>query len=486
MGEARRDARRAGFLGIGSALGALLILALCVWRLRCIGVGPDPDTDAYGHFVIARQFLETPGDLAIHWVWLPLYHLLLAAGIALGAGLDHVRYANALLSTATPLVLWWGVRRLCSRVGEAGFEARLLPVLAGVFAAAAPIVVTMGTTAQPESLFALLVLGAALLLALERHAFAALVLSASVLLRYEAWAVAATVGTLLLWRRLRGATLSRGAVACVLAPALSVLAWALLRRLDGEQWFGFLRQNQSFAEAARARAPALGWSEIARGLEAAPLWAWTLGLVALLCGLRRTWRLTSGWFVLLPLSIAAFLLLGWLTRSHLGLTRHWVCLVPFAALGAANGIVQVAEWCGGLRRQAQAPVFFVLAALVLGLELRTLSEPLAHWRSHTAEALLDRRDAGRFLRSVPPDALILCDDAAAEVLSELPSARFRRNYLGADAAGEIRRWARSSELIVLSAAERLRAALPLGEVVYGDPAGTGLVGLRVRRTAGAS
>jgi hypothetical protein len=470
-------------VAIGSALGALLIAALCVWRIRCIGTGPDPDTDAYGHFVIARQFLETPGDLAIHWVWLPLYHLLLAAGIALGAGLDQVRYANALLSTATPLLLWWGVARLPARAGES-FEARWLPPLAGAFAAAAPIVVTMGTTAQPESLFALLVLGAALLLALEHHAWAAVVLCAAVLLRYEAWAAAAGAAGLLLWRRWKGAPLSHGALACLVAPGLSVLTWALLRRLDGEQWFGFLRQNQSFAEAARAQAPALGWSEIARGLEAAPLWAWSLGLASLLCGLPRTWRQTSAWFVLLPLSIAAFLVLGWLTRSHLGLTRHWVCLVPFAALGAANGIAQIAECLGRLRRQAQAPVFFALALLVLGLELRTLSEPLAQWRARTAEALLDRRDAGRFLRSVPADVLIVCDDAAAEVLSELPSARFRRNYLGADAPGEIRRWARSSELIVLSAAERLRAALPLGELVYGDPAGTGLVGLRVRRTAG--
>ena len=480
MGEARRDQRRAGLSGISSALGGLLIFVLCVWRIRCIGLGPDPDTDAYGHFVIARQFLETPGDLAIHWVWLPLYHLLLAAGIALGAGLDHVRYANALLSSGTPLLLWWGVRRLRSRVGEgAGFEVRWLPPLAGVLAAAPPIVVTMGTTAQPESLFALLLLGAALLLSLERYAWASVVLSALVLLRYEAWAVAAVVGALVLWRRWKGAPLSRAALACLVAPGLSVLAWALLRWLDGGQWFGFLRQNQSFAEAARAQAPALGWSEIERGLEAAPLWAWSIGLVCLLCGLRRTWRLTSGWFVLLPLSIAAFLVLGWLTRSHLGLARHWVCLVPFAALGAANGMAQIAQSCGGLRRRAQAPVFFLLSALALGLELRALPEPLRQWREHTAEALLDRRDAGRFLRSVAPDISILCDDAATEVLSGLPSARFRRNYLGADASAEIRRWARSSELIVMSAAGRLRAALPLGELVYGDPAGDGLVGLRV-------
>jgi hypothetical protein len=456
------------------------MLWLAVWRIQCIGLGPDPDTDAYGHYVIARQFLETPFDLQIHWVWLPLYHLLLAAAVAAGATLDQVRYGNALSSAGTPFLLWWGLRRLAER--QPG-GPRWLPALAALFAAAAPIAIVMGTTAQPESCFALLLLTAALLLALERWGWAALVLAALVLLRYEAWAAAASVAAVLLWRWSRGAALSRGALACLLAPALAVLTWALLRRLDGAVWFDFLRKNQSFAEAARAgaQAPLLDWPGLERGLEAAPLGAWLLGLGCLVCGVRRTWRLTGGWFLLLPLSIAGFLVLGWLTRSHLGLTRHWVCLVPFAATTVAQGIAQLADWLGRLQARAQAPAFALLGALALGLELRSLELPLQHWREHTAAALPDRRAAGRFLRSLPPDALILCDDAAAEVLSELPSSRFARDYLGADAVGEVHKWARSRDVVVLSSVERLSKALPLGEIVYGDPSQLGLVGLHVPR-----
>jgi hypothetical protein len=461
------------------------MLWLAVWRIQCIGLGPDPDTDAYGHYVIARQFLETPFDLQIHWVWLPLYHLLLAAAVAVGATLDQVRYGNALLSAGTPLLLWWGLRLL---------EERLLaerqpggpywqPALAALFAAAAPIAIVMGTTAQPESCFALLLLAAAVLLALERWGWAALVLAPLVLLRYEAWAAVASVAAVLVWRRFRGAPLSRGMLACLLAPTLAVLTWALARHLDGAVWFDFLRKNQSFAEAARAsaQAPLLNWPELERALAAAPLGAWLLGLACLLCGVRRTWRLTGGWFVLLPLSIAGFLVLGWLTRSHLGLTRHWVCLVPFAATAVAQGMAQLAEWVGRLQARLEAPAFALLGALALGLELRSLELPLQHWREHTAAALPDRRAAGRFLHSLPPDVLILCDDAAAEVLSELPSWRFRRNYLGADAVGEVRKWAHSRDVVVLSAVERLSEALPLGEIVYGDPSQLGLVGLRVPR-----
>jgi hypothetical protein len=457
----------------------LLILSFAVWRIRCIGLGPDPDTDAYGHYVIARQFLQTPLDSHIHWVWLPLYHLLLAAGIAAGATLDHVRYANAVLSAVTPLLVWWGLGHLAPR-GSPGWPP--VPALAGVLAAAAPIAIVMGTTAQPESCFTLLLLAAALLLALQLHGWAALVLSALVLLRYEAWAAAASVAVLLIWRRLRGEALSAGALACLLAPSLSVGVWAVLRRLDGGSWFDFLRQNQSFAEAARASAApqAATWPELARALAAAPLAAWLLALGCLLCGLVRTWRVTQGWFVVLPLSIAGFLVLGWLTRSHLGLARHWVCLVPFAAIAVAQGIAQLSEWLGQLQQRAAQPAFALLGLLVLGLELRSLKLPLAHWRQQTAAALPDRREAGRFLRSLPASSLILCDDAPAEVLSELPSARFLRSYLGADAVGEVRKWARSRDLVVLSAAQRLNQALALGELVYGDPSSTGLIGLHVR------
>ena len=75
----------------------------------------------------------------------------------------------------------------------------------------------------------------------------------------------------------------------------------------------------------------------------------------------------------------------------------------------------------------------------------------------------------------------MCDDAPAEVLSELPSSRFARDYLGADAVGEVSKWARSRDLVVLSSRERLSTALPLGEVVYGDPTSAGLIGLHVRQ-----
>src|SRR5687768_2330037 len=96
----RREARLAppaGLVLAGVSLAAVL-LASMFWRLGCIGAGPDPDTDAYGHYIIARLMWDNPFNLNIHWVWLPFYHAVLALPVRLGATLDHVRSANAVLA----------------------------------------------------------------------------------------------------------------------------------------------------------------------------------------------------------------------------------------------------------------------------------------------------------------------------------------------------------------------------------------------------
>lgn len=472
------------------ALAALLWL----WRVRCIAVGPDPDGDAYGHFVIARQLLLTPLDLQIHWVWLPLYHLLLAASVGLGASLDDVRLGNALISALTPLLLGWGLRRAArARGGQLSLTERGVPLLAAALATLAPLSLFMGTTAQPEPTFALLLLAATLLLGERRWALAALALSALVLLRYEAWAVAASVAALLVLQRYwplaaalsadpssAATPLARGRLACVLAPALTVLGWAALHRLDSGGWFAFLQLNQRFAEDALSRmARPSPLQELRELSDRVPNLAWLLALLALL-GVPRLVRRSGVWLVVVPLAVAAFLLLGWLLRSHLGLSRHWVGLVPFAAAAIAHGCAQCADWLEGMRPRSGAPAFWALALLLSVQAARLLPAPLHAWREHTAAALPDRREAASFLRSLPESMPLWCDDAAAEVLSELPGARFVRSYLGHGALAQLRGWQATEEVIVLSLAERLRQLLPHAELLYGDAEGTGLIALRVR------
>ena len=99
------------------ALGVALA-ALALWRAACVLAGPDVDTDAYAHHMIARAILADPRDLAVHWVWLPLFHYLQVPLVALGGTMNDVRWANVVLSAAVPVVLFRYVRSTTSRGDE--------------------------------------------------------------------------------------------------------------------------------------------------------------------------------------------------------------------------------------------------------------------------------------------------------------------------------------------------------------------------------
>jgi len=47
---------------------AIALVGLAAWRVACVLTGPDVDTDAYAHHMIARAILADPTDLSVHWV----------------------------------------------------------------------------------------------------------------------------------------------------------------------------------------------------------------------------------------------------------------------------------------------------------------------------------------------------------------------------------------------------------------------------------
>jgi hypothetical protein len=479
-----------GYLPISLAvLGAGLLV---LWRLYCVQLGPDPDTDAYGHYVIARQFLETPENLKIHWVWLPLYHVLVALGVAMGASLDHVRAVNASLAALPPLVLLWASQPHKSATPDA--IDRALPYLAACVAAASPIANQVGTSGQMEVLFSLLLVGAAALLGRGRHGLAAVVLSAAVLMRYEAWAVVLAVASVLAARRwLRGTHLDVGAVACVLAPGACVLLWAGLRWWGGEPWFGFIRENQRFAEGVlQSRTADAHWEFVAlsRYVLIVPYRVLGLALPFAALGLARTYRKHGIWFVALPLAVVCFLTVSSLTRSQLGLDRHFLSVLPFAALWVAHGVARVAEWLAlaqaRLRGSPRGGPLLAAAHDLKALDIRAWSfgiislslclgvvvrcvDWMGDWQDVTRAALGDARRAGRFLQTTAPGSLIVCDEAAVEVLSGLPSSRFLRARVGAGFIPTLLQLATTRDVFVVSRAERMHELAGLGSLRYGAP-----------------
>src|SRR3984957_14531304 len=92
----------------------LAVLALAAWRATCVLAGPDVDTDAYAHHMIARAILADPTDLSVHWVWLPLFHYAQVPLVALGGTMDQVRWINVALAAALPVLVFVYVNRTTS------------------------------------------------------------------------------------------------------------------------------------------------------------------------------------------------------------------------------------------------------------------------------------------------------------------------------------------------------------------------------------
>jgi hypothetical protein len=428
---------------------ALALCALAAWRLACVAAGPDIDTDAYAHHVIARAILADPCDLAVHWVWLPLFQYLQVPLVALGGTMREVRWANVALAAALPAILYAYVKRT-ARAGGAGSAPEATALLAAAFAGGCPIAMQMGTTAQPEPLFAVLMLGVAIAFQKARYGAAALLLGAAVILRYEAWAVLAAVAALFAIGVVRrrggepaGAVSPWRAWPVVAVPVALIFLWALLRRPVDGRWFGFLGQTHEFANDALQAKRELRRGVLELGEDAlyyplaVPLRVFGPVMALVPFGVARTVRQQGVRFVILFGACLGFVALSWITRSSLKLDRHFVAVVPLYATFAAQGAAVIADGCAHVaRRFARADVaarfgrgFAGLLALVaLGVLATQLTKWMGDLRGSIERGWPERAALGAFVRSLPEGSMIFCDDATLEIASGVDRRRFDRHW----------------------------------------------------------
>jgi hypothetical protein len=447
---------------------AVALVALAVWRAACVLAGPDIDTDAYAHHMIARAVLSDPFDLAVHWVWLPLFHYLQVPLVALGGTMDVVRWVNVILAAALPLAVYtyvvhtttlFGVPAPNNKLGTAHlWPPQATALFAALLAAACPISMQIGTTAQPEPLFALLVFGVATAFQFRRDVTAAVLLGAAVLLRYEAWAALAAIVAMAIaerWPRARGDQKPSGAIAgaadrrsrawlVALFPAALILTWAALRRPVDGRLFGFLRQTQEFAISAIPRTNKLGGhlagllSDLLYYPLAVPLRVIGPALALVPFGIARTVRQQGSRFTLILVACLGFVSLAWARRSTLGLDRHFVAVVPLYTIAAAQGLATLVDGAATLGRRLATETRAIGAARALGSVFGAASLAglglmlfvwMGFWRASIKRGWPERQAIAAFLRALPQSSTLFCDEATVEILSGLDRRRFDRHWV---------------------------------------------------------
>jgi hypothetical protein len=75
------------------------------------------------------------------------------------------------------------------------------------------------------------------------------------------------------------------------------------------------------------------------------------------------------------------------------------------------------------------------------------------------------------LAATPPCSVIVCDDAAVEVLSGLDASRFVRARVEPRVVPELLKLSRSRDVYVISRAAQMSAVMSLGNLAYGGSSG---------------
>ncbi len=355
------------------ALGAIVV-ATTAARFWIIRHFPEPDSDAKGHLGIAHALLSDPLRVALHWVWPPGYHYFLAALLALGVTADGVRVLNCALAGFIPFLVWrYGERTLAP---SASSPARLAPFLAGVLCAVMPIVNLLGTSAQQETLFTLLVLGTVGGIDSGRFALAGATLALATMIRYEAWGAVGVLCALRavgfvpsVTRRLP----PRVAAACsmplvLVAPSLLAIGgWFLAHRVADGTWLGFIREIYRYTHIQRESFHQAFWTELLWFPVTEPYLIFGLALPLFFLGARRAFRV--GFVV--PVGIYVFLLASYIGKGVLGSARYYESLTPYVCLSAAYGASVIGERFGARWRGALPVAFAAVLAHVVWLLLLT-------------------------------------------------------------------------------------------------------------------
>jgi hypothetical protein len=438
------------------------------------------DTDAYAHHIIARDIILSPGNLSLHWVWLPLFHYLSAGAIILGANFTTLRFANIILWSIIPFILFF---YLYNRNKENNL---FIALLASLICALSPIGILMGTTAQPEPLFVLLILCFSFLCDRKKYITASIILTLGCMLRYEAWSILLFVGIYFFWYVTKNKSLKidKGykIYSIIIIPSLFILAWALLRWESDGYLFGFINQTKVFANDALKEENSFGGGifKFIKDLFFYPLWIPMLfmgiNLIFVPFGILKT-KKENRWLFISGFAILSFISLSWIMKSNLGLNRHFVSLIPLYAVLTANGVLVIAPFLQKhifLHINKFKKLHFLTSTRLLLIilfitSLFYLSMWLYIWRYAFKDGYPERKEGAEYLKSTNSNATIYCNDAILEIFSNIDFKRF--NHIWMDSAPNLFEIIKSEadkegEVYIVTSEDKYSKFKDLGEVVF--------------------
>lgn len=367
---------------------------MLVLRVLWVFAFRDIDSDAYGHFFIATAVKDDPTNLAVHWVWLPLYHFFVAALTYAGVGFRGVRIVNAGVATIAPFLLHDAVRRRTEDADIARASAIAL--------ALSPLATVLAQSAQPETLFLAAICFTLFESARGHDARAGVFLAIACMLRYEAWGATLALAVCWLLGKLRrapsnaAATNERIGFAFVAIPCAVVTAYVLFRFWTDGQLLLFFRGTRDIT----ARQVASRWTfyDVVSFPIIMPYMIFGPLIALIPVGWRTVvrWNRPRDW--VLALGFAVFLLLSYYGGgSHAG-ERYLASLVPFGCIALGAGVVRVTRRAKGrLARHLEVGLMTVLA-LTTAWHLRRAARMAIPWD----EDLRQRQE--RVEHHLPPTA----------------------------------------------------------------------------------
>ncbi|MCE1165339.1 MAG: hypothetical protein LWX07_08055 [Bacteroidetes bacterium] len=445
------------------------VLAVMAWQVWFVLSMPDGDTDAYAHFIIARDIVRNPYDLGLHWVWLPLFHYIDALFVLAGAGLQAVRFMNMLVWASLPFVLYF---YLFGKTGSVRIS-----LISGLLMAGFPLGILMGTTGQPEPLFTLSLLLFVIFFDKEKFLLSSLFITAACMMRYEAWAALGFMTLFHVYSLLRkkeGLKISLSVLMNVILPAVFLIAWVLLRRRSDGEWFQFLHGTVKFAgDALGEGSPAGGGVlKVIGDLLFYVFWVPFLFTGVLVLSIPFGFRkFISGNRVMFisGLGVLVFITASWVFKSNLGLNRHFTSLIPLYAAMTGYGIDALIGWFANIKAKRLAEKI-VPAVLVVSITVYAVIW-LYQYRLNNNKYFDGRFRAAECIRNLDSSAPIICNDPMIEIFSGLDYRRFGHYFMSdsAETNSYVRSMQKTGDILVVKTSSGPFIEAGRGELLFEMP-----------------